>query len=179
MCFELDLRGVPAPEVLRWIAKDKFESQTDWQFDKAPKRLEWYSSDQVWSRLQEVWVEIEVAWQEAKETSREPGPVVRAYSVGKGPEVYATLLPSDQDEVELSYFNFGIYPFGTRYTKDDATDFEWDLQRIARDRFRAAMQEADQPGLGIKKGARVAMQGDRVAEGENTLPRSEFGGYHC
>jgi hypothetical protein len=174
MRFELDLRGVPAPEISGWIAQNEFENQVSWQFTNAPKNLEWYSSYQIWSRLKEAWVEIEITWQESRGANLEAGPVVRAYSVGKGSEVYATLSLSDQDRVELSYFNFGIYPFGTRYTKGDATDFEWDLQRIVREKVREGIQEHDQPGIGLKKGARVAMQGAQVREGENILPRLEF-----
>ena len=134
MRFELDLQNVPSREFSGWIANREGESRLamDRLLSDLPSHLMWYFSDDLWSMLEQVWVEIEIIWREARGANTEAGPVVRTYSVGKGSEVFATLTLSGQDQVELSYFNFGIYPFGTKYTKDNLTDNEWDLQRRNR-----------------------------------------------
>ncbi len=175
MRFELDLRGVRSPQTSDWIREHEFENQASWQYSNAPKELEVDSAQTVWSRLKEVWVEIEIAGRDAHETNWRAGPVVRAYSVGKGADVYATISLADgEDQAHLSYFNFGIYPFGTRYAKGDATDFEWDLERVVREWIRDPIQEQDWPEINLKKGASVAMAGEEIGSTANVMPRQHF-----
>jgi hypothetical protein len=153
MRFELDLHGVRCPQTSDWIRENEFDNQASWLYRNAPKRLEvgLGSTHGPWSRLQEVWVEIEIAWRDAREPDRRAGPVVRAYSVGKDSEVYVIISLADDDgQPQLSYFNFGVYPFGTRYKKGDAGDFEWDLERVVCEWVRDAIQKEDQPGLNLR-----------------------------
>lgn len=175
MRFELDLRGVALPLSSDWVRGHEIESQLGWQYKDAPSKLHIDSIECVWSRLLEVWVEIDVAVPPTQGIKGPFRPLVRAYSVGSGADVYAKItLDQDTNQACLSHFNFGVYPFGTRYTKGDATDSEWGLRRVVRESLRNSFRKHDQPARNLRKGARIAMMGEDVRTGDNAMSRRDF-----
>jgi len=170
MRFELDLRqGSPRRET-EWVREDEIGIRMDDYFENAPKNLDIRSVEWLGEQLLDVWVQIEIAW------SKLPGcPVVQSYSVGMGIHEYARITcDAATGEASLSHFNFGIYPFGTQYTKGDSTDFEWEFAKEVRKSLRQWIAERDLPKLGIKGGAQVGMAGEEVLESQNRLARHVF-----
>ena len=161
MCFELDLRQVSLKEGSDWIRENELDFHVRELYTDAPKQLDIASAARLGERLVDVWVEIEVAWSETHGR-----PLVRTYSVGTGSEEYARIsLDADKDEGSLSHFNFGVYPFGARYTKGDSTDFEWELAKEIRNWVRRAIASTDQPHLGLKKGAQETKRNRQMTHG--------------
>ena len=170
MRFELDLREASTRRETDWVRESQLDNRVYDFLEDAPKELDVQSVEDLRKQLVDVWVQIEIAWSSAAER-----PVVQGYSVGTGVDEYARITyDTATGETSLSYFNFGIYPFGTQYTKGDSTDFEWELAKQARQWFRQLIAKTDMPKLGIKRGAHVGMAGEEVPESANRLARHVF-----
>jgi hypothetical protein len=126
-------------------------------------------------QLTDVWIEIEIAHHKSMNSRGGLNTVVRRYSVGSGRVLYATIsLPEDSDRAVLSYFNFGVPPFGWTYTKGDSSDFNWDLARIVRRRVDWILSELGLPNRGLTKGAGIAFAGEPILSSGKMLSRDEF-----
>ncbi len=170
MRFELDLsgKGNGLPEYSDWVRQGKLENNVDWFFNTAPKHLEINSIETVVARLTDVWVEIQISWSDSQQR-----PVVRTYSVGTKHEIYATISYDDVlDRAALSYFNFGVYPFGTRYRQGEASDLDWALAHYARKTFRECVEQGVVENLA--KGSRIGMRDEDGGTASNYLSRERF-----
>jgi len=135
-----------------------------------PDRFDW-AKDQ----LKDIWIELEIAHRKSHAPQHALNPVVRRYSVGTGSTLYATIsLPEDSERAALTYFDFGAPPFGWRYSKGDASDFEWDFARVARHWLEGRVFSMDNPSRGLKKGARVAFAGESSDLDTNMMSREHF-----
>jgi ABC-type ATPase involved in cell division len=171
MRFDLDLRG--PGNGLRddpdWVRESKLDAMVGDTFRNAPKKLDFFAAGSAAKRLLDVWVEVEIAWSDAVRR-----PVIRTYSVGTNDETYATISYDDQrDEASLSYFNFGVYPFGTRYRIADASDFDWALACLVRDLFRHWINKQGLDGI-VEKDARIGMSGEERTTTQRHLSRADF-----
>lgn len=172
MRFELDLRQAERRHAPDWVREHELDGHVTNFYSNAPKELDLRSAGRLSERLLDLWVQIEIGWDAIGER-----PVVQTYSVGIGPDEYARIsLDLATSEASLSQFNFGIYPFGTRYDKGDLSEFEWEFARQARKRLRRYIAENDVPELGVKAGAHVRMDGEEVRESDDRLARDVFDG---
>ncbi len=170
MRFELDLREASTRRETDWVRDDELENNVGWFYKNAPKKLDVQSGRRLRERLVDVWVQIEIAWSSLAEC-----PVVQGYSVGTGVDEYARIAyDTATGEASLSYFNFGIYPFGTRYTKGDSTDFQWELAKEARKWLRQEIARNGLPELEIEEKAHVGMAGEEVPKSRDRLARHVF-----
>jgi hypothetical protein len=168
MRFELDLRQAERRHEPDWVRENELDAHVTDFYSDAPRKL-----DLRWpGRLSDVWVQIEIGWNATGER-----PVVRTYSVGIGSDEYARIsLGLAIGEASLSHFNFGIYPFGTRYDKGNLSDFEWEFAKEVRKWLRQHIANHDLPELGVKAGAYVGMVGEAVRESKYRLARDVFDG---
>ena len=170
MRFELDLREASPQRETEWVRESQLDNRVDDFYKDAPKKLDVQSVERLRKRLVDVWVQIEIAW--SREARR---PIAQGYSVGRGVDEYARIsCDAATGEASLPYFNFGIFPFGTRYNKGDATDFEWEFAKEVRKYVRQWIAENDFPERGIKKGAQVGMAGEEDRKSDNRLARQDF-----
>lgn len=170
MRFELDLRQAERRHEPDWVRENELDTHVNYFFSNAPKKLELHWVGGLANLA--VWVQIEIGWDAVGER-----PVVQTYSVGIGSEEYARIsLDLATGEASLSRFNFGMYPFGTRYDKGDLSEFEWEFAKEVRKWLRRYIAEHDLPELGVKAGAHVGMDGEEIRESDDRLARDVFDG---
>jgi hypothetical protein len=109
------------------LRRGKFRNMRD-AIGLDPMLLQWARE-----KINTVWVEFEVAQRKSHSPSSSVKPIVTSYSVGIGSEPYATVsLGHDTGRAALSYFNFGLPPFGFSYRKRTLSNSDWDMERIFR-----------------------------------------------
>jgi hypothetical protein len=182
MRFELDLNPNGLPSFMSAAEREDLERR---EFDRELQVRKGTLEDALgvdpllfsWARgqLTDVWVEFEIGHRKSLSEQLRLNPVVRRYSVGTGSTLYATIsLPEDSDRAALTYFNFGVPPFGWIYAKGDVSDIDWEFDRLAR---RWVQQEMDRRGSavrGLKQGARVAFAGEPSGPEANRMSREAF-----
>ena len=180
MRFELDLSPNGLPSFMSVEKREDLERReyalecaADWTLEDAlgvRRQFSW-----ALGQITNVWVEFEIANQRSSSSQRTHNPVVRRYSVGSGSTLYATItLPDDSGRAALTYFNFGLPPFGWSYTKGESSDFEWDFARLVRRTIQLQIDQLGSTSFGLKKGAMVAFAGEPSGPDTNLMSRGDF-----
>jgi AAA ATPase domain/AAA domain, putative AbiEii toxin, Type IV TA system/Protein of unknown function (DUF3696) len=174
MRFELDLSEKGLPDYSEWVRRDELEIRVSFQYLDAPNNLDIASASKVRSRLKQVWVEVQIAWNRASNS-----PHVSTYSVGTGPAAYATINMSGNNgepdnRASLSYFDFGSYPFGSRFPQADPSPYGRELASLARMLVRKIVFQYGKLDLGLTEGAEVAMTNEVVQENDNKMRLEDF-----
>jgi hypothetical protein len=173
MRFELNLSEKGLPEYSGWVEQWELEGRIwDFSHDIEP-HIDIASAQKVRRRLDSVWVEIKIAYNQAL------GPHISSYSVGTVQAAYATLSVTDLDGEDdrracLSFFDFGSYPFGSRFPQAHLSPRDRELASLARTLVRNKLFQHGAPDMSLTKGATVAMMNEIVQENDNKMSFEDF-----
>jgi predicted ATPase len=124
----------------------------------------------------DLWVELEIGWLGARSRRSSGGPAVLRYCVGRGPAKYVEITVDDTDEcARLSFLDSKLFPVvAAHYSQGEKSDFDWDLERLARGWLRFQLHHRGSSRLGLRSGATVAAPDEPVRTGANKMTRVDF-----
>lgn len=170
MRFELELPDGLSYYGDDWLRETQMDQLMDYTYKDAPKQISYIDVDTLYSWLKNVWVEFQVAWSPSSQA-----PVISSYSVGLKNNCYATLSYNDGiNKTSLSHIDFGVFPFGVKFEKENLSDFDWEFLKAVQIFVLGLIGKKELKTLDISKGARLGMPEEKTGKSSWILPYDEF-----